>query len=358
MNYISLFATAAGPLARRCWLEVRYTPRDGGDSTDISEDLRNYLLSMTYTDNMSGEVDTCDLTLEDRARLWSGDWLPEQGAFLDITLFTYNWASLATGEEKFHVGKFQIDSIEIQGYPSTVALRCVSANYDSKLRGAANNRSWDNTTTYKVANDIAGYNGLGLYWDASDDVYLGHVEQSDKSDLEFLKGLCDDNGYSLKIDIDKIIVFDDEKLETKEPGLIIHAPGLGGNLTSYSFNAKLRDVYKACHVKYQKDKEKQLIESTFSDPGIPAGPTLEVSQQVDDQTMCDRLARKKLREKNKEAVTGSMSAKGSVWFVGGMIAKLEGFNKFDGKYVITRAQHTIGQSWTTSIDLRRCLNGY
>jgi hypothetical protein len=35
-----------------------------------------------------------------------------------------------------------------------------------------------------------------------------------------------------------------------------------------------------------------------------------------------------------------------------------GFGKFDGKYIIVTAKHEIGNGYTTSIDLRRCLNGY
>lgn len=46
--------------ARRCLVIVTYNGKD------ISADLQQYLKSVSYTDNMSGEADDLQLTLEDR----------------------------------------------------------------------------------------------------------------------------------------------------------------------------------------------------------------------------------------------------------------------------------------------------
>ena len=50
--------------ARRCLVMVSYNGKD------ISADLQQYLKSVSYTDNMSGEADDLQLTLEDKAGLW------------------------------------------------------------------------------------------------------------------------------------------------------------------------------------------------------------------------------------------------------------------------------------------------
>ena len=128
--------------------------------------------------------------------------------------------------------------------------------------------------------------------------------------------------------------------------------------TGYSFKSKIRDVYRSCHVKYAKDKDKTVIEASFTDPNKPEGATLELRQQVESQAEAERLAKKKLREKNRDEVTGSYSFEGQPMLCAGEVVELIGFGLFAGKYLVTQVKHDIGNGFTTSIEIRRCLNGY
>ena len=74
--------------ARKVNATVKY------DNKDISADLAAYLKGISYTDNMSGEADTLDLTLEDRQGLWQNEWFPDKGATLDVELQTHNWKTM------------------------------------------------------------------------------------------------------------------------------------------------------------------------------------------------------------------------------------------------------------------------
>ncbi len=56
-------------LARRAKVEVRI------NSVDISESLRPYLISLTYTDNEEDETDDLQITLHDRDNIWLTQWL-------------------------------------------------------------------------------------------------------------------------------------------------------------------------------------------------------------------------------------------------------------------------------------------
>ena len=78
-------------LAKRHAATVVYNQKD------ISVDLAAHLKGLSYTDNMSGEADTLDLTLEDKAGMWQNAWFPDKGATLDVTLNTLNWESLTAG---------------------------------------------------------------------------------------------------------------------------------------------------------------------------------------------------------------------------------------------------------------------
>lgn len=359
-------------LGRRAWLQVTY------DNKDISEALVEYLISASYTDNLSGQVDDVSLILEDKAGLWQSDWMPTKGATLDVTLCTYNWVSLYDGEIDVHLGQFEVDEIELSSAPDVVTIKAVAITVsdNSTLRSTMRSKTWENISVWKAANDIAWENGMKLFWDCDDNPNIDKLEQNDESDLDVLKKICDDAGFALKVTTDTIIVFDEAKYEAADPVIEIYHPDTQKIIditdsdgdttperilhsTGYSFTSKIRDVYRKCHVKYAQDKDKSVIESTFTDPNKEDGATLEIHQQVSTQAEADRLAKKKLREKNSEECTGSFSSEGQPFLCAGETVEMFGFGTFSGKYIITQAKHDISSSgYTTSIDVRRCLVGY
>ena len=82
-------------------------------------------------------------------------------------------------------------------------------------------------------------------------------------------------------------------------------------------------------------------------------------QQVSSQAEADRLAKKKLREKNCEEFTGSFSSDGNMGLCAGETIEMLGFGNFSGKYIITQAKHDISSSgFTSSVEIRKCLDGY
>lgn len=359
-------------LGRRAWLQVTY------NSKDISEALAQYLISASYTDNLSGQVDDISLTLEDKAGLWQSDWMPVKGATLDIILCTYNWQGLYDGEFDTTLGTFEVDEIEMSSAPDVVNIKAVAISIgdDSTLRSTMRSKTWENISVRKVANDIAWENGLKLFWDCDDNPNIDKLEQNDESDLSVLQKVCDDAGFALKITTDTIIVFDEAKYEQAEPVIEIYHPGPTNVMdvaeadgtptperifhsTGYSFKTKIRDVYKKCHIKYTNDQDKSVIESTFTDPNKSNGATLEIHQQVTSQAEADRLAKKKLREKNRDECTGSYSLDGCQFLCAGETIEMIGFGVFSGRYIVTQAKHDIsGSGYVTSIDVRRCLIGY
>lgn len=356
-------------LSRRAWLEIKYTPAGETEGKDISEDVSKYLISMSYTDNLSDAADDVTLTLEDRAQLWMEDWFPEgEGNMLDITIHTYNRITIKDGEAIFHAGKFEIDEVEIVGFPSTVQIKGVSVVGESSLRGTRRNQTWEKISVWKCAADICERNNLSLIWDCAENPNLDHVEQADESDLAFLLKICKDNGMSLKIMAEQIVIFDDAKYEAQEPIITVYKPGVKAELDgktmplrwllSYNMRAKTRDTYGSCRVKYQKGKKKEVIEGAFTIPGKEKGRVLFVREQVENTAEAERLAKKKLREANKEEVTGSFSTIGNTNFAAGTTLLLKNFGKFDGKYLVTKVSHSVTTSYTTSVDIRRCLDGY
>lgn len=334
-------------LSRRTKIKLTY------DGKDISADLAPYLKAFSYNDVMSGQADDIQITLENRAHLWEADWLPEKGAMLTAAIVQSAWEGQE--EQELPLGQFELDEIELSEPPSEVKLKAVSVPNNTALRGVDKNRSWEKTRFSVIAGDIAAGAGLELFYDSEDDPELDHAEQTEQSDLSFLQKLTNDAGLALKITDLKIVIFDEAKYEQAEPVLTI-ARG-SRFLQSYSIRSATREVYAACHVKYQEAKDKETIEATFKAPG-KTGKTLEVNEQVKSVGEAEKLARKKLREKNKAEITMRTVLLGAFVLLAGSTVQLQGVGKFDGKYIITRAGHEVGGGYTVSLELRRCLDGY
>lgn len=348
-------------LAKRIAATVLY------NNKDISADLASHLSSLSYTDNMSGEADTLDLTLEDIAGAWQGSWFPDKGATLEVTLNTLNWETLSAGTKDLRLGLFELDEIGSRGCPSEVQVRAVSIPSDNKLRGVERSQSWEKVKLKAIAEDVAKGAGMELTYDTEENPTLERTEQTEQSDLSFLLALTKDHGLALKVTENQIVIFDESKYEEAEPQITIVKPGTfftqgqGTYVTDilgYSLSNRSRDIYKACHVRYQHGKKKAVVEATFTDPNKKEGKTLEIKEEVENVAEAERLAKKRLREKNCQEWTGNISTVGNLNLVAAITVNLLGFGKFDGKYIITRATHSVGSAYSTSIEIRRCLNGY
>ena len=333
---------------------------------EITEDIAPYLISMSYTDNMSGAADDISITFEDRKGIWISDWFPDRGATLDISIVTRNWEKM--GIETLPLGLFSIDTIEASSMPSQVELKAVSIPENNEIRGVDRTRSWEKAELKTIANDVAKGAGMALVYDTQENTVIDRAEQTEQSDLSFLLKLCEDHGLALKICKNQVVIFDESAYEQVEPSITIVKPGSTYNyqkgmryidgITGWRMSAVTRDIYKACHVQCNDSESGENIEATFTDPNKKEGKTLEVKEQVKTIAEAEKLAKKRLREKNSEEWSISLDLIGDTSLLAGMTVYVTGFGKFDGKYISITARHDIGNGYTTSIDLRRCLDGY
>lgn len=333
--------------ARKVSLVLKY------DSNDISAYLEPYLLSYSYTDHASATADDLQITLEDRVGLWKGTWLPDKGATIEGFLITQDWEK-AGDNRVLPLGTFEVDEIECAGPPETVTIKGVSVPVNSSLRGEDKTRAWEKTNLQVIADDIAKKTGLELFYDTKDNPAYDRIEQTEQSDLSFLLNLCGDAGLSLKITGTKIVIFDDSKYETMEPVVTITKGK--SNVLTYNITSSTRDIYKAARVEYKGSKE--TIKYTYTAPNRPAsGKTLVINERVSSIAEAEFLAKKRLRQANKEEVKFTMNLVGDTRLVAGITVMIKGWGKFDGKYIIEIVNHT-GPGYTVDIELRRVLEGY
>lgn len=336
--------------ARRANLQLIY------ENVDISADLQPHLISWTYTDNLSGQADDLQVTLEDRAQLWTGDWMPDKGARVTAKITRGNWGRDSATDE-LPLGQFELDEIETGGPPSVVTIKATSIPESSSLRGENKNRAWEKTKLSVVASDIAAGAGLELFYDTDDDSEHDRIEQTEESDLVFLRRLCSDAGFALKVSDSQIVIFDEAKYEQQEPiDTIVKSKA---RIINYSARTTLTGLYSSCRVEYHDSEVKESIKYTFAPSNPPkTGRVLVVNERVKSVAEAERLAKKKLREANKGGTTFSLALMGEIKYLAGLTVSLVGWGAFDGKYIITQASHGQQNGYETKLELRKCLEGY
>jgi uncharacterized protein len=338
-------------IGRRTSLFIEYNHQD------ITAELKNFILDWTYTDNLSGEIDDLQITLQDRDALWLNDWFPQKGSIIKPTLYKTRWAN---DEIRTKLGEFEIDEITGQGPPSTITIKALSITEANSLRGEQKSRAWENTTLKEVASDIAKVNGMKLYYQSSEVIKKERWEQEGETDLSFLYSICKDAGLCLKLANKTIVILDEADYEAQEPvaTIIRHSKSTDPiKVLSYSFKTALFDTYAACKVKYSSSRKGKTYTATFTPPNVPnnIGRILYINEEVSSNEEAYKLAKKRLREKNKEATTVTLTVASLIHIDAGMTFNLIGFGRINGKYIASKVIH---RKSNLTLQLRRCLEGY
>lgn len=336
--------------ARRTVLKLRYNHHD------VTEELQKYLLDWTFTDNLSGEIDSFDMNLSDKDMLWTGKWFPAKGSLINPIIIRNNWQDK---EILTRLGKFEIDEIKGKGFGTTISIGALAASDNSSLRGEDKNHVWEKVTIKTVMSDIAKRNKMKLVWQVTENPKKDRIEQENETDLKFIYRLCKDNGYCLKLANNTIVVMDESDYEKQSAVTDIRRLSLPKDkikVLDYSFTTSATGTYKACRVQHYDSKKKKRIAATFTAPKAKkVDRTLVVKEEVKSQAEALRLAKKKLREANKNATTISLEIFTSMHIDAGMTFNLKGFGTLNGKYIVTKYKVKPNSQ---SIDLRRCLEGY
>ena len=199
---------------------------------------------------------------------------------------------------------------------------------------------------------MASKNGLALFWDSKEDPSFERRDQVETSDLEFFSGLARDYGIAVKVTDTQLVCYDEEEYE--EHSSVGELSFGDRKLIRWSFSSKTAGTYKGAKLQYHDPVKNETLvyegEDVYHTEGT--GRVLEINQKADNLGDAQKIAKKKLRQANKKEITGSLTLMGDLRFVGGSNVKISGFGRFDGKYVIEKATHSVGDSYTTKIDLR------
>ncbi len=345
----------------------------GGAPRDITKDIAPHLLSLAYTDNLTGAVDDLSLELEDREGLWSGDWRPAFGDRVQARITADPWL---TDVKSLLCGDFSHDKISLSGFPKRASIKAVSAPLASGLRRTKRTRAWSGVTLFQIASDIAARASVGLQWIGEDKgTTYRKREQKDKTDLEFLEEECREVGRALKVTQTpiggnhqfSIVIFREEDQDATDP--VGDLSLIGGHVLGWSFDSADAMRYGNAHLKFSDPHTGKLTSGEFPPVGTsrdariamgldPDGQTIEVRLAAEDKGHAIDICKGRLRAANNFANTGSLTVKGDPGLVAGVTFNLTDAFGFDGKFIITKAEHRVAPGYTCTLDVRRTIGGY
>ena len=219
------------------------------------------------------------------------------------------------------------------------------------MRQEKHTKAWENVKLLTIAGDVANKSGLKLFWDCSEDPLFERRDQVETSDLEFLLELARDYGIKTKVTDTQLVCYSAEEYEAKES--VAEFVFGDKKLISWNFTSKAAGTYKAAKLQYHDPVKNTNIEVTEnSEDGTEGtGRTLIINQKADTIADAKKIAKEKLKTANKKEITGNLTLMGDLRFVGGSNITISDFGAFDGVYVIEKATHTVGDSYTTKLDL-------
>lgn len=351
-------------LARRAELSVSF------DGVDITEDIKPYLKSLTYTDNEEGDADDLQIVLQDRNRLWLEIWLPEAveaaaagNLKIGASILRKNWQSDGK-DETLPCGSFELDSVDSSGPPALVTVRATALPYSAAIRQTKKSKAWEAYYLSGIAREMAGSAGLRCLYEAAADPFYKRTEQVKTSDISFLSKLCRDAGISMKATDSQVVLFDQAAYEAKPPVMTIKmadpSKPLAGAYTKYRLSAGAAATqYASCRVSYVDPASGKCIEGMAQADGSDgeSGQCLEISAKVGSAGEAQALAGKLLRLHNKLERTAVITLPGNPVLVAGVTVMLEGCGGWSGKYIVSQARHIVNASgYTTQVTLRRVLS--
>lgn len=149
------------------------------DGTDITPRINGRLISLSLREQRGLEADQLDIILADHDGQLA---IPPRGAKLQVA---FGWQE----EGLVDKGRFTVDEVQHTGTPDQLTIRARSADMRGQLPGKRT-QGWHDVTLGDIVTTIAGRNRLEpVVAAALNGIRIGHIDQTDESDLNFLTRL-------------------------------------------------------------------------------------------------------------------------------------------------------------------------
>ncbi|OHX10252.1 Cro/Cl family transcriptional regulator [Chromobacterium sphagni] len=324
----------------------------------ITSDISPYVLSVTYTDYLSGQSDELEVELEDSDGRWIRAWYPGHGDQLTLKI---GYA----GEPLLPCGGFEIDEIEFAFPPTTVSIRALATGVKKLVRSRVG-RAYENTTLAAIAQRIAKRNHLTLTGKVRD-IRIDRVTQYQERDVAFLTRLAREFGYAFKIVGSKLVFSELADLRDGQPVMTLRP----GDLISIRLRDKIKEIYQEAKLKHHNPKTKKLVVYGVKNGEVAAtghttttaksgknpssSDSLKMSGRASSRATAQAKVQAALDQSNLEQTAGSLTLPGTPRLVAGSTFDLVDCGKLSGRYLVESARHRIDRSggYTTDLEVKR-----
>lgn len=223
------------------------------------------------------QADTLVIKFNDPKRLWDG-WKPSKK---DVISVSYGIAK---------TGTMFIDSVIPEN--GLMTLRASSIPLTAKDK---TDKSWENVHLLQLTKEIAKRHGLGFEsYDVADKIY-DYVRQPNIPDFEFLQQRCNLESLAFVVYDKKLILYDEEKLETAKPVKEIKIT----TDNDFSYTDSSQNGYGKSKV------TNGYLTGTFeSNSELDNVLTQTIETTISSQNEADRFAKGLLRQANKNLTKG------------------------------------------------------
>jgi phage protein D len=267
------------------------------DGVNITQQIKQRLLSLRTTDEAGLKSDTFSMDLDDRDGKLE---LPRHGAKLSVSL-----GYEQTGLTK--VGDYFVDETTVSGWPQTMTLSAKAADLTGSESGdikSSQTRSFDNINFGDLVTTIASESGMvGKISDTLKSILFTHLDQTEESNLHLLTRLAEQHNGVAKVTNDLLIVA--KALEAKSMG--------GANLqtiivnkvqvSDYRASITDRDAYASVTATWYDKKTAKLYTVSTS----TAKPAFIIRHNYESEEKAIEAAKAKLESLNQGTNTVEVS---------------------------------------------------
>ena len=227
----------------------------------------------------------------------------------------------------FKSGKMHID--KITSTTRKTRIGAISAPVSAKERRT---RHWRKVRLFDIVNDVATNIGISVFYHSVENHFYENVTQCNETDLAFLNRLCIREGYALKIDNERAVIYNKSAVEsTAAVATIKGADGVISDRIAFSENP---NMVQSVTVKYFADR---LISYTATSGTM--GARLTIREYVGDAGEAERFAKGYLKHFTENDVTVDALIPINDGIASGVCVKFEGYARYDGKYFIMECCH-------------------
>ncbi len=308
------------------------------NSQDVTELIRERLISLRVTDESGMTSDTITLSLDDRDHKHA--W-PEHGAQLECFL-GYRETSLT------RVGTYVVDELSHGGPPATLGLHGKALDMRAEFK-AHKTRSWDNVTVDTIVQTIAAEHHLTPKVSlALASILLLHIDQTDESDLHFLTRIANDFGGVVK-PVNGFLLFVNKGESKSVSGQQIPPVTIfTQDILTYRMTLADRGKYASVRTFYQNTDAAELVEVLVGE----GKPTYTLRHPHTSAEEAAQKGRAKLTALQRGTATLSLSVIGNLDLRAEGRLNIAGIRQpVDGEWGMTRVEHSLSASGlVTTVD--------